>query len=296
MPRSTETHCSPRYSPLIVLYVLSARITATRIAANKSGKTARGDSPGVWFAPLLYAYHFSRHSYDGRPATPTIARHRHRIRANIQAREAVVFLAFIRRRRRRRIFPQANSPQKIFRTGQSIYLGFYGRAISSRRPAKSFSRRWTTARSPSRVVLSARGRRARRFAHNSLTRTATFQLFTRDHGQVTTSKRTYARACTCTSRRGKPREEASNDVQGATRVQMDPAENFRFSRSSRRRPPWWKIRISVGIVASHSVFRDNCASRKRSLEHRSFLSVLSFFFFFFVFLGSRDCVNTLGSV
>lgn len=124
MPRSTETHCSPRYSPLIVLYVLSARITATRIAANKSGKR-RAETRRVYD---LHRY-YTRIIFYGSRTTNDRQRRQSRGTANIQAREAVVFLPFIRRRRRRILVRQPvagnipNGPKylpRLLRPGHSV--------------------------------------------------------------------------------------------------------------------------------------------------------------------------------
>lgn len=133
MPLSTETHCSPRYSPLIVLYVLSARITATRIAANKSGKR-RAETRRVYDLHRYYTriiFHGSRTTDDRQ--TPTITRHRQYPSPRYGRFPAVHSTTTTNTRapiRRRKYSERAKVFTTAFTTG----------AISSCRPAKSFSR------------------------------------------------------------------------------------------------------------------------------------------------------------
>lgn len=60
-----------------------------------------------------------------------------------------------------------------------------------------------------------------------------------------------------------------------------PSPEFSFfaipRRTSRWRPPWWKIRISPGIFASHSVFRENRTEGTRSTMSMLYRSPFSFF-------------------
>lgn len=92
--------------------------------------------------------------------------------------------------------------------------------------------------------------------------------------------------------RSKPVREVRVMYRGLHRHQMDPGPEFSFfaipRRSSRRRPPWWKIRISLGIVAWHSVFTENGAPRElltRRLQSIRivFLPLLAPFFLFSFF-------------
>lgn len=102
--------------------------------------------------------------------------------------------------------------------------------------------------------------------------------------------------------RGKPVREVRMMYRGLHRYQMEPGPEFSFfaipRRSSRRRPPWWKIRISLGIVAWHSVFteRTECTEGAahptfaNRFASSFFLFSLHFFLFFF-FPSSRHFVR-----
>lgn len=170
MFRSTETQCSPQYSPLIILYVPPARITATHIGANKSRKW-RLETSREWFAPLLYTYHFSRLSSR---TTGTIASSRSVSTPISKLPKWSFFWHLQRNGDEIRTPTRGNIPN-----GQVFTSAFTARPFRRAVQLNLFLG-VEPPRSPSRVVLSASKRQARCFAHNSLTRRATFQLFTRD--------------------------------------------------------------------------------------------------------------------